>query len=71
MKERSISVALLLIVTLTLAAAGPVWAHAKFVESIPAGGDVLAKPPKQVSLRFDEPVHFKIPEEQSWTSWIR
>ena len=59
MAQRSISVALLLIGSLTLATAGPVLAHAKLVESDPAGGDVLAKPPQQVSLRFDEPVQFE------------
>jgi methionine-rich copper-binding protein CopC len=59
MVQRSISVALLLIGSLTLATAGPVLAHAKLVESDPAGGDVLAKPPQQVSLRFDEPVQFE------------
>jgi copper transport protein len=42
--------------------ASPLWAHAKLLESIPAGGDVLANPPKQVSLRFDEPVRFEEPK---------
>jgi methionine-rich copper-binding protein CopC len=55
----SISLGLFLVASLTLTAANPLWAHAKLVESIPAGGDVLAKPPEQVSLRFDEPVHFE------------
>ena len=57
--KRSISIALFLVASLTLAAASPLWAHAKLVESGAAGGDVLAQPPEQVSLRFDEPVHFE------------
>jgi|SRR5215203_89937 len=49
----------LLFACLSLAVASPAWAHAKLVESDPAGGDVLAEPPEQVRLRFDEPVHFE------------
>jgi methionine-rich copper-binding protein CopC len=44
---------------LSIAIAGPAWAHAKLVESDPAGGDVLAEAPEQVRLRFDEPVQFE------------
>jgi methionine-rich copper-binding protein CopC len=57
MRERS--VVLLLLTCLSFAMAGPAWAHAKLVDSNPAGGDVLAKPPEQVRLRFDEPVRFE------------
>lgn len=35
---------------------GPAFAHARLVESYPADGDVLAEPPGQVQLRFNEPV---------------
>ena len=56
MREASFLVALALLVCLTFATAAPVWAHAKLVESHPSGGDVLAKAPEQVRLRFDEPV---------------
>jgi methionine-rich copper-binding protein CopC len=59
MRERWTSVALLLIACLTLAAAGPAWAHAKLIDSEPAGGDVLAKAPERVRLIFDEPVRFE------------
>src|SRR5215211_2116919 len=55
----SISLGLFLVASLTLTAANPLWAHAKLVESEPAGGDVLAKPPEQVRLQFDEPVQFE------------
>jgi methionine-rich copper-binding protein CopC len=57
MRERS--VVLILLTCLSFAMAGPAWAHAKLVDSNPAGGDVLAKPPEQVHLRFDEPVRFE------------
>jgi len=57
MRERS--VVLILLTCLSFAMAGPAWAHAKLVDSNPAGGDVLAKPPEQVRLRFDEPVRFE------------
>jgi copper transport protein len=59
MRERSVAVALLLVTRLSLAVARPAWAHAKLVESDPAGGDVLAKPSNQVRLQFDEPVQFE------------
>jgi methionine-rich copper-binding protein CopC len=49
----------LLLACLSLAVASPAWAHAKLVESDPAGGDILAEPPEQVRLRFDKPVHFE------------
>src|SRR5215218_7740292 len=61
MRVPSASVGLLLVTCLSIAMAGPVWAHAKLVESDPAGGDVLAEAPEQVRLRFDEPVHFEDP----------
>jgi methionine-rich copper-binding protein CopC len=35
---------------------GPALAHARLTESYPADGDVLAEPPEQVQLRFNEPV---------------
>jgi copper resistance protein C len=56
MNIASFLVALVLLVFLTFATAAPVWAHAELVESHPSGGDVLAKAPQQVRLRFDEPV---------------
>jgi methionine-rich copper-binding protein CopC len=56
MRKASFLVALALLVCLTFATAAPVWAHAELVESHPSGGDVLAKAPDQVRLRFDEPV---------------
>src|SRR5215218_5941510 len=59
MRERSVAVALLLVTCLSLAMARPAWAHAKLVESEPAGGDVLAEAPEQVRLQFDEPVQFE------------
>ena len=59
MRERWASVALLLIACLTLAAAGPAWAHAKLIDSEPSGGDVLAQAPEHLRLRFDEPVRFE------------
>jgi len=61
MRVPSASVGLLLVTCLSIAMAGPVWAHAKLVESDPAGGDVLAEAPEQVRLRFDEPVQFEDP----------
>jgi methionine-rich copper-binding protein CopC len=59
MRERWASVALLLFACLALAAAGPAWAHAKLIDSEPSGGDVLAKAPEQLRLRFDEPGRFE------------
>ena len=59
MRKWLASVALLLIACLALSSAGPVWAHAKLIESEPSGGDVLAEAPEQVRLRFDEPVRFE------------
>jgi methionine-rich copper-binding protein CopC len=56
MRKASFLVALALLACLTFATAAPVWAHAELVESHPSGGDVLAKAPDQVRLRFDEPV---------------
>ena len=38
------------------AAAPPAWAHARLVSSTPADGDVLASPPRQVTIRFDDTV---------------
>jgi methionine-rich copper-binding protein CopC len=61
MRVPSASVGLLLVTCLSIAMAGPAWAHAKLVESDPAGGDVLAEAPEQVHLRFDEPVQFEDP----------
>jgi len=58
MREQGASVALLLIACLTLAAAGPAWAHAKLIESVPSGGDVLAGAPEGGRLLLDEPVRF-------------
>ena len=60
MRKWSASVALLLLnACLALVAAGPVWAHAKLIESEPSGGDVLAEAPEQVRLIFDESVRFE------------
>jgi methionine-rich copper-binding protein CopC len=60
MRERSSApVALLLATCFSLAAAAPAWAHAKLVESEPAGGSVLGEAPQQLRLRFDEPVRFE------------
>jgi methionine-rich copper-binding protein CopC len=59
-RERSSAlVALLLATCFSLAAAAPAWAHAKLVESEPAGGSVLGEAPEQVRLHFDEPVRFE------------
>jgi copper transport protein len=38
------------------AAAPPAWAHARLVSSTPADGEVLASPPRQVTIRFDDTV---------------
>jgi copper transport protein len=38
------------------AAAPSAWAHARLVSSTPADGDVLASPPRQVTIRFDDTV---------------
>jgi len=38
------------------AAAPPAWAHARPVSSTPADGAVLASPPRQVTVRFDDTV---------------
>jgi copper transport protein len=38
------------------AAAPPAWAHARLVSSTPADGDVVASPPRQVTIRFDDTV---------------
>ena len=59
MRKWSASFLLVLLASLGLASAGPVWAHAKLTESEPSGGDVLAEAPEQVRLRFDEPVRFE------------
>jgi copper transport protein len=59
MRKWLASGALLLIACLALSSAGPVWAHAKLIESEPSGGDVLAEAPEQVRLVFDEPVRFE------------
>jgi methionine-rich copper-binding protein CopC len=56
MRKEAFLVTLALFVCLTFTTVAPVWAHAKLVESHPSGGDVLAKAPEQVWLRFDEPV---------------
>src|SRR3712207_6736287 len=58
-KRSSASVALLFAACFSLAAAAPAWAHAKLVESQPAGGSVLEEAPEQVRLHFDEPVRFE------------
>ncbi len=39
-----------------LALCAPALAHARLVETYPADGDILADPPEQVQLRFNEPV---------------
>jgi methionine-rich copper-binding protein CopC len=61
MRKRSTGpVALLLASCLSLgAAAAPTLAHAKLVESQPAGGSVLEEAPEQLRLRFDEPVRIE------------
>jgi methionine-rich copper-binding protein CopC len=39
-----------------LASASPAFAHARLVEASPGDGETLSKPPRQVELRFNEPV---------------
>jgi len=39
-----------------IASATPVFAHAVLLQTSPTAGQVLLKPPREVSLRFDEPV---------------
>ena len=39
-----------------LLSCGPALAHARLVETYPADGDALAKPPEQVQVLFSEPV---------------
>lgn len=45
-----------LFLLLALLWSSPLWAHAALVATQPAAGAVLAEPPEQVSLTFNEPV---------------
>src|SRR3954447_12500004 len=47
---------LLAVVALALAAAQPAWAHATFVRSTPASGDVLRRAPRAVRVEFTDGV---------------
>ena len=46
----------LLAVLALMQAATPAWAHATLLESTPPDGTVLAQPPAEVALHYDEPV---------------
>src|SRR4051812_18506710 len=47
---------LLAVAALALAAAQPAWAHATFVRSTPAAGDVLQRAPRAVRVEFDDSI---------------
>jgi copper transport protein len=44
------------VAAIIIASATPVFAHAVLLQTSPTAGQVLLKPPREVSLRFDEPV---------------
>ncbi len=46
----------LVLVALPVSLAAPAWAHDELLSTLPANGDVLAKPPTEVSLTFGEEV---------------